>query len=63
MDVIDDLAVKPLKEFTKDSIRLLKRCTKPDRKGALPGVHIHSAAACSCSCTLLWPPLRTHAAS
>jgi len=25
--------VEPLKEFSKDSIRLVKRCTKPDRKG------------------------------
>ena len=24
---------KPLKEFTKNSIRLVKRCTKPDAKG------------------------------
>jgi preprotein translocase subunit Sss1 len=33
MDVLDDVCFKPLKEFTKDSIRLMKRCTKPDRKG------------------------------
>ena len=25
-------AVEPLKQFGKDSIRLIKRCTKPDRK-------------------------------
>jgi len=25
--------VEPLKQFSKDSIRLVKRCTKPDRKG------------------------------
>ncbi len=25
--------VKPLKEFAKDSMRLVKRCTKPDLKG------------------------------
>ena len=25
--------VEPGKQFAKDSIRLLKRCTKPDRKG------------------------------
>jgi hypothetical protein len=30
--------VKPLKEFGKNSLRLVKRCTKPDRKGAcVPG--------------------------
>ena len=33
MDVMD-IAVKPVKEFAKDSYRLVKRCTKPDRKGA-----------------------------
>lgn len=27
--------VEPGKQFAKDSIRLLKRCTKPDRKGEL----------------------------
>ena len=27
------LYVKPLKEFAKDSMRLVKRCTKPDLKG------------------------------
>lgn len=32
MDVVQEY-VKPLKEFTKDSIRLVKRCTKPDLKG------------------------------
>ena len=32
MDQIS-LAVEPLKEFSKDSIRLVKRCTKPDWKG------------------------------
>lgn len=25
--------VEPMKQFSKDSIRLVKRCTKPDRKG------------------------------
>jgi preprotein translocase subunit Sss1 len=27
--------VDPLRQFSKDSIRLVKRCTKPDRKGKL----------------------------
>jgi protein transport protein SEC61 subunit gamma-like protein len=35
MDVAE-YAVKPVKEFAKDSYRLVKRCTKPDRKGARP---------------------------
>ena len=33
MDIVQDY-VKPLKEFAKDSIRLVKRCTKPDLKGS-----------------------------
>ena len=28
-------ALEPCKEFAKDSMRLVKRCTKPDRKGLL----------------------------
>jgi hypothetical protein len=32
MDVMD-IVGKPIKEFAKDSYRLVKRCTKPDRKG------------------------------
>lgn len=27
-----ETVVKPLKEFGKNSVRLVKRCTKPDRK-------------------------------
>jgi hypothetical protein len=30
---VGDTVVKPLKEFGKNSVRLVKRCTKPDRKG------------------------------
>ncbi|KAF6018221.1 SEC61G [Bugula neritina] len=26
------MAIEPMKEFSKDSVRLVKRCTKPDRK-------------------------------
>ena len=29
--------LEPLKEFSKNSVRLVKRCTKPDRKGAMIG--------------------------
>lgn len=32
MDALDSV-VDPLREFSKDSIRLVKRCHKPDRKG------------------------------
>lgn len=28
------MVIKPLKEFSKSSVRLVKRCTKPDSKGA-----------------------------
>ncbi|KAL8167101.1 hypothetical protein V2J09_008600 [Rumex salicifolius] len=31
MDAIDNV-VDPLREFSRDSIRLVKRCHKPDRK-------------------------------
>ncbi|KAJ7565855.1 hypothetical protein O6H91_02G077700 [Diphasiastrum complanatum] len=27
-----DTVVRPVKEFAKDSVRLVKRCHKPDRK-------------------------------
>lgn len=43
MDV-GDIVVKPLKDFAKNSARLVKRCTKPDRKGGL-GPRIPAAAA------------------
>ena len=32
MDQVMQL-VDPAKQFAKDSLRLVKRCTKPDRKG------------------------------
>jgi hypothetical protein len=32
MDQIAQYA-EPVRQFSKDSIRLVKRCTKPDRKG------------------------------
>ena len=32
--------VEPSRQFVKDSIRLVKRCTKPDRKGNCFGVEI-----------------------
>ena len=34
MDQIQQL-LEPCKQFVKDSIRLVKKCTKPDRKGNL----------------------------
>ena len=37
MDQISQ-AVEPLRDFTKDSIRLVKRCTKPDRKGKFQSI-------------------------
>ncbi|CAL9049858.1 unnamed protein product [Musa banksii] len=35
MDALDSV-VDPLREFAKDSLRLVKRCHKPDRKGEFP---------------------------
>ena len=32
MDTVQEY-VKPIREFAKDSMRLVKRCTKPDLKG------------------------------
>ena len=29
---VADIAIAPLKEFMKDSVRLVKKCTKPDRR-------------------------------
>ncbi|KAK2570208.1 Protein transport protein Sec61 subunit gamma [Acropora cervicornis] len=34
MDQITN-ALQPCKQFAKDSMRLVKRCTKPDRKDAI----------------------------
>lgn len=34
MDQIQQFT-EPCKQFVKDSIRLVKKCTKPDRKGIL----------------------------
>jgi protein transport protein SEC61 subunit gamma-like protein len=31
-----DTVVRPMKDFAKDSIRLVKRCHKPDQRGSLP---------------------------
>lgn len=33
MDLVTEFAIVPLRDFAKDSIRLLNKCTKPDRKG------------------------------
>ena len=32
-DVVTDSVITPVKTFAKDSIRLINKCTKPDRKG------------------------------
>lgn len=34
MDQISKV-IEPSRQFAKDSLRLVKRCTKPDRKGTL----------------------------
>ena len=33
MSDVNTLIIDPLREFAKDSVRLVKKCTKPDRKG------------------------------
>lgn len=35
MDALDSV-FDPLRDFAKDSVRLVKRCHKPDRKGNAP---------------------------
>lgn len=39
MDMIQDY-VKPIRDFAKDSMRLVKRCTKPDLKGKSSVWHV-----------------------
>jgi hypothetical protein len=60
MDAVDSV-VDPLREFAKDSVRLVKRCHKPDRKGTYvtdrPQIPIHpspgSRSLCVCVGLLL----------
>ena len=40
MDQIMQFA-EPLRQFSKDSLRLVKRCTKPDRKGEIGLIFDH----------------------
>jgi preprotein translocase subunit Sss1 len=39
MDAVDSV-VDPLREFAKDSVRLVKRCHKPDSKG-IASIHTY----------------------
>ena len=32
--------IEPVRQFAKDSIRLVKRCTKPDKKGRFYRLHL-----------------------
>ncbi|CAF2027914.1 unnamed protein product [Brassica napus] len=66
MDAIDSV-VDPLRDFAKDSIRLVKRCHKPDRKGItspllLSPFFLDSYDACERSvcfyCLICWIYLR-----
>lgn len=34
MSDVNTLVFQPLQQFVKNSIHLVKKCTKPDRKGA-----------------------------
>lgn len=40
--------VEPSRKFTKDSIRLVKRCTKPDRKGNIFYLLLFCYIFCEC---------------
>lgn len=33
MSDVNELLIAPLEKFSKDSMHLIKKCTKPDRKG------------------------------
>lgn len=33
MSDVNELLIVPLQKFSKDSMHLIKKCTKPDRKG------------------------------
>lgn len=35
MSDVNELLIVPLQKFSKDSMHLIKKCTKPDRKGEL----------------------------
>ncbi len=38
--------IQPLKKFAKDSAHLVKKCTKPDRKGACVVVRVAGGVSC-----------------
>lgn len=46
--------VKPGKQFAKDSIRLVKKCTKPDRRGNANNFIVLSGSCFSLSLELLF---------
>jgi len=39
--------IQPLKKFAKDSAHLVKKCTKPDRKGACVVVRVAACRVCA----------------
>lgn len=41
-----DTVVRPVKDFAKDSIRLVKRCHKPDRKGSFGRLRFFFPSLC-----------------
>lgn len=51
MDAIDSV-FDPLREFAKDSTRLVKRCHKPDRKGIYGFSY---SIPCACTVILVFP--------
>ena len=49
-----DYIVKPLEDFAKGSIRLVKRCTKPDKKGEEPALLCLDDSLVSATCVYAW---------
>ncbi len=49
--------VDPAKQFAKDSLRLVKRCTKPDRKGEVGFRHTQQFGSGAEKCQLTWSSL------
>jgi hypothetical protein len=45
-----DTVVRPVKDFAKDSIRLVKRCHKPDRRGTCASCRFMSCHVISVRC-------------
>lgn len=58
MSDVNELLIVPLQKFSKDSMHLIKKCTKPDRKGE-SFIVVRTSFFVSpdpvLSCTAIWP--------